>query len=151
VALDKVLASIVALTLLIIFFCGCVVLYVGVTQWFLAQNEAIYISDSMAMYGGYTDVLNQQVINYCSNYKIDFASVNLNVTPSVPGSTDTPPAAYGQEVDVVLSYKYPMSFMGVTFIPMTITTHASAVCTYVQGIAPGGNLISVQYIAAPSV
>lgn len=146
--MDKVLISFAVVVVILLLFGGCIVLYVGANQWFLAQNEATYIANSMAMYGGYTNVLNQQVSDYCSKYKINPASVILTVTPS--GSGSTPPAAYGQKVDVTLSYAYQMSYMGVS-LPATITpTSASALCTYVQGIAPGGNLINVQYME-PSI
>ncbi|MQL53972.1 hypothetical protein GFC01_17250 [Desulfofundulus thermobenzoicus] len=140
--LDKIITFIGILIFFLFCFFSCVVLYVGMVEWFQLQSEANLIADSMAQYGGYTNIANQQLKTFCEKGKLNPGAMTVTVEPS--GG----PVPYGQPVSVRISYPFNQVvdagiFSSVINFPMRVS--AGGVSHYVTNMVTGTSPVQVHY------
>lgn len=140
--LDKIVAFIGILAIFLFCFFGCVALYVGMVEWFQLQSEASLIADSMAQYGGYTNIANQHLKTFCVKHGLNPAALSVAADP--PGG----PVPYGQPVSVTMSYPFNQVvdaglLSAVVNFPLRVS--ATGVSHYVQNMVTGASPVQVYY------
>lgn len=141
--LDKIIAFGGVFFLVMFVTVGSILLILGVAQWNSLNAEAQFIASSIGKYGGYTDVANNSLSEFCSGVKLDPSKLGVTV------SNSTSQARYGTPVWSEVSYPYNIKLGGHNVMVTRIKTRGWSVSKYIPG-APiqGVNYIRPTYPAA---
>lgn len=125
--LDKVIGIFGAVFVNILFaLCGA--MFVGlVGEWYALQNEAAYLANSMAKYGGYTTEANAELARFISERGLD--RTRLAVQVSAPGG----PVPWGTPVRASVTYRFPYRVGRFVSFDVPLVGSARAVSAYVPG------------------
>jgi len=119
-------------------FAGGIVLFVGVSKWYQLQAETQFVAAAVGEYGGYTDVTDSAIADFCSQKNFDPDKLTVIVNPS-----EGYPINYGNTLSVSMSYPFSqvvrMGSMSYLVFPVNfqLKTYAAALSTYVPQMGPG--------------
>lgn len=137
--LDKVIALIGAVFVLMLFVMSAAVFLGMMSSWYALQDEAQFLAASQGRYGGYTVEADNQLRQFVQNFKLNPGDVRVQV--SAPNA----PRPWGQTVTASITYPFQFK-VGRFFTPFTVplTGRGASVSTYIPGT------YNVQY-TSPSV
>lgn len=128
--LEKFIAFLGVLMLLIFFVAGGTVVMVGTVKHYQLQTECQVLANIMSRSGSYDNICDQSLASFCQKSNISPGDLQVEASPS-----DT--ASYGDTVEVKIKYPFKVQLsvgdMEELF-DFDINTTAWATCTSIPGL-----------------
>lgn len=130
--------------LIFVVFCiamSCMFFLSMMPQAFYLQNEAQFLAESQAKYGGYTVEANNHLMQFVAEEKIDTSKLKVSVSaPNAPVEWGTPVRA-----DLQYNYVFKVGSFVELPTPIPLRGRGRAVSTYLEGAYAGVAYTSPSY------